>query len=137
MLDKNLFFHIYHKPTDSFNCLTYRSCHLPLTKNDILLPLAKRIVDVVINEKTPVEGVEEHLLDRQYPGHIIGNSFTKIKMKLKLKSENTDNITFIRTYNPNCNPNLKKLKTQARPHYFGTLKCFSTGPSESLQLDLI
>ena len=54
-----------------------------------------------------MKGLKEHLLDRKHPQYIIDYSFTKI-IQPKFQSENNDNITFIRTYNPNHNINLKK-----------------------------
>ena len=47
-------------------------------------------------------------LYRKHPQHIIDYSFTKI-FQPKFQTENNDNITFIRTYNPSHNINLKKF----------------------------
>ena len=44
IVDNNIVFDIYYKPSNSFNCLTYRSCYPLYTKNNKLLSLAKRIV---------------------------------------------------------------------------------------------
>ena len=41
IVENNLVFYIYYKPTTSFNFLTDTSCHPPHTKNNILLSLAK------------------------------------------------------------------------------------------------
>ena len=49
--ENNLVFDIHYKPTNSFNYLAYISCHLPHTKNNILLSLAKLIVSIVTNNR--------------------------------------------------------------------------------------
>ena len=73
------------------------------------MPLAKRIVGIVSNNKEDrLNKLKEHLLDRKHPQHIIDYSFTKI-FQPKFQTENSDNIMFIRTYNPNHNINLKKF----------------------------
>ena len=51
IVENNLVFDIYYKPTNSFNYLTYTSCHPPHTKNNILLSLAKLIVSIVTNNR--------------------------------------------------------------------------------------
>ena len=47
ILNNKLHFDVYHKPTNSFSYLHYKSCHPPHTKNDIALSLARRIVQIV------------------------------------------------------------------------------------------
>ena len=49
IVENNLAFDIYYKATNSFNYLTYTSCHPPHTKNNILLSLAKCIISIVTN----------------------------------------------------------------------------------------
>ena len=54
IIENNLVFDIHYKPTNSFNYLTYASCHSPHpqhTKNNILLSSAKRIVSIVTNKR--------------------------------------------------------------------------------------
>ena len=51
IIENNLVLDIHYKPTNSFNYLTYTSCHPPHTKNNILLSLAKRIVSIVNNNR--------------------------------------------------------------------------------------
>ena len=51
IVENNLVFCIYYIPTNSFNYLTYTSCHPSHTKNNIPLSLAKRIVSIVTNNK--------------------------------------------------------------------------------------
>ena len=64
---------------DSFKYLTYTSCHPPHTKNNIWLPLAKRIASIVTdNRQDRLKELKEHLTDRNHPQHIIDYSFTEI-----------------------------------------------------------
>ena len=73
------------------------------------LSLAKRIVSIVTNDReNRLKELKEHLLDRKHPQHITDYSFTKI-FQPKYQTENNDSTTFIRTYNPKHNINLKKL----------------------------
>ena len=51
IVENNLVFYIYYIPTNSFNYLTYTSCHPSHTKNNISLPLAKGIVSIVTNNR--------------------------------------------------------------------------------------
>ena len=51
IVDKTLLFHIYYKSTTSFNYLTYSSCHLSHTRNDIALFLPKRIINTETNNR--------------------------------------------------------------------------------------
>ena len=46
-----LAFDICYKPTNSFNYLTYSSCHPSHTKNNIGLSLAKRIINIVTDNR--------------------------------------------------------------------------------------
>ena len=101
IVENNLVFDIHYKPSNSFNYLTYRSCHPPHANNDISLSLATRIVSIVTNNReNQLKKLKEHLLDRRRQQHIIDYSFTKI-FQPKFQTENNGNITFIRTYNSN------------------------------------
>ena len=63
MVENNLVFDIRYKPTNSFNYLTYISCHPSHTKNNISLSLAKRIVSTVTNNReNRLKELKEHLL---------------------------------------------------------------------------
>ena len=111
IVENILVFDIHYKPTNSFNYLTYTSCHPPHTKNNISLSLAKRVVIIVTgNRENQLKELKEHLLDRKHPQHIIGYSFTKM-FQPKFQTENNDRITFIRTYNPKHNINSKKFNS--------------------------
>ena len=110
IVQNNLVFDIHYKPTSSFNYLTYTSCHPPHTKNNIPLSSANRTVSIVENNnrENRLKELKEHLLDRKHPQHIIDYRFTKI-FQPRFQTENNDSITFIRTYNPKQNNNLKKF----------------------------
>ena len=60
------------------------------------------------NRENQLKELKEHLLGRNHPQDIIDYSFTKI-FQLKFQTEYNDSITFIRTYNPNHNINLKNF----------------------------
>ena len=51
ILNNTLVFDTYYKPTNSFNYLTYSSCHRSHTKNNIALSLAKRIINIVTENR--------------------------------------------------------------------------------------
>ena len=51
IIENNLVLDIHYKPTNSFNYLTYTSCHPPHTKNNMSLSLAKRIFSIVNNNR--------------------------------------------------------------------------------------
>ena len=109
IVESNLVFDIHCIPTNSFNYLTFTSCHLLHTKNNISLSLAKRLISIVTNNReNRLKELKEHLLDRKHPQHIIDYRFTKI-FQPRFQTENNDSITFIRTYNPKHNINFKKF----------------------------
>ena len=61
IVEKNIVFDIHYKATNSFNYLTYTSCHPPHTKNNISLSLAKRIVSIVTNNRgNRLKELKEH-----------------------------------------------------------------------------
>ena len=51
IVDNQLHFDIYHKPTNSFSYLKYNSCHPSHTKNNISLLLARRIIRIVTDNR--------------------------------------------------------------------------------------
>ena len=63
---------------------------------------------VTSNREKQRKELKEHLLDRKHPQHIIDYSFTKV-FQPKFQTGNNYSITFIRTYNPKHNINLKKF----------------------------
>ena len=51
IVDNQLHFDIYHKPTNSFSYLKYNSCHPSHTKSNISLSLARRIIRIVTENR--------------------------------------------------------------------------------------
>ena len=51
IVDNQLHFGIYHKPTNSFSYLKYNSCHPSHTKNNILLSSARCIIRIVTDNR--------------------------------------------------------------------------------------
>ena len=99
IVDNQLHFDIYHKPTNSFSYLKYNSCHPSHTKNNISLSLARRIIRIVTdNSDYRLEELRQNLLKRNHPQKIINYSFTKSFQPKNNKEENKKIITFIRTY---------------------------------------
>ena len=71
-INNKLHFNVYHKPTNSFSYLPYKSCHPPHTKNNIALLLARRIVRIVTdNANNRLQELKGHLLQIKHPEKII------------------------------------------------------------------
>ena len=102
IINNKLHFDVYHKPTNSFSYLHYKSCPPPHTKNNIALSLARRTVRIVTdNKNNRLRGLKGHLLKRKHPEKIIDYSFTKLFQPRKHENNEKNVITFTRTYNPN------------------------------------
>ena len=105
-----LVFDIYYKPTNSFNYLTYSSCHPSHTKYNIALSLAKRIINIVTDTREKrLSKLKKHLIERNHPPEIIDYTFTKCFQSKLNKSKDLEKILFTRTFNPNHVINLNKL----------------------------
>ena len=101
-INNKLHFDVYHKPTNSFSYLRYKSCHQPHTKNNIALSLATRVVRIVTDyTNNRLQQLRSHLLKRKHSEKIIENSFTKLFQTRKHENNDKNVITFTRTYNPN------------------------------------
>ena len=67
IVNNTLVFDIYYKPTNSFNYLTYICCHPSHTKNNILLSLAKRIKNIVTNNREKrLSELKKQLIERNH-----------------------------------------------------------------------
>ena len=78
IVSNTLVFDIYNKPTNSFNYLTYSSYHPNHTKNNIALSLAKRIINIVTdNRETRLGELKKHLIERNHPPEKMNYMFTK------------------------------------------------------------
>ena len=101
-INNKLHFDVYHKPTNSFSYLHYKSCHPPHTKNNIALSLARRVVRIVTDyTNNRFRELKGHLLKRKHAEKIIENFFTKLFQTRKHENNDKNVITFTRTYNPN------------------------------------
>ena len=110
IINKTLVFDIYYKPTNSFNYLTYSSCHTSHTKNNIALSLAKQIINIgTDNRETRLSELKKHLLERNHPPEIIDYAFIKYFQPKLDKNKDLEKIMFTRTFNPNHVINLNKL----------------------------
>ena len=110
IVDNQLHFDIYHKPTNSFSYLKYDSCHRSLTKNNISLSLARRVIRIVTgNRDYRLEGLRQNLLKRKHPMKIINYSLIKSVQPKNDKEENKEIIIFTGTYNPNHNFNYNRF----------------------------
>ena len=90
-----LVFDIYYKPTNSFNYLTYSSCHPSHTKNNIALSLAKRIINIVTgNREKILSEIKKHLIERNHPPEIIDYTFIKCFQPKLNKSKDLEKIFF-------------------------------------------
>ena len=106
LVDNQLHFHIYHKPTNSFSYLKYNSCHPSHTKNNISLSLARRITTIVTdNRDYRLQEHSQNLLKRNHLEKIINYSFRKSFQPKNNKGENKEIITLTGTYKPNHNFN--------------------------------
>ena len=66
IINNKLHSDVYHKPTNSFSYLHYKSCHPPHTKNNIALSLTRRIVRIVTdNTNNRLQELKDHLLKRK------------------------------------------------------------------------
>ena len=68
IVNNTLVFDIYYKPTNSFNYLSYSSCHTSHTKKIIALSLAKRKINTVTdNREKRLSELKKHLIERNHP----------------------------------------------------------------------
>ena len=96
--------------TNYFNYLTYSSCHPSHTKNNIALSLAKRIINIVTdNKEKRLSELKKHLIERNCPPEIIDHTFTKCFQPKLDKNKDLEKIIFTRTFNSNHVNNLNKL----------------------------
>ena len=110
IVNNTLVFGIYYTPTNSFNCLTYRSCHPSHTKNNIVLSLAKRTMNIVTdNREKMLSELKKHLIESNHPPETMDYTFTKCSQQKLDKNKDLEKIIFTRTFNPNHVINLNKF----------------------------
>ena len=106
-----IWFDVYHKPTNSFSYLHFKSCDPLPTKSDIELSLARRIVQFVTDNKTnQLQELKGHLLKRNHSEKVIDYSFKKLFQPRKDKNNDKNVITFTRTYSPKHQFSLSQYK---------------------------
>ena len=111
---------IYYKPTNSFNYLTYSSCHHSHTKNNIALSLAKQIINIVTdNREKRLRELEKHLIEINHPFEVIDCIFTKCFQPKLDKSKDLEKIIFTNPFN--LNHVIKKKKV-----YYYVISCIYT-----------
>ena len=109
IVDNTLAFDIYYKPTNSSSYLTYITCPPGHTKNNIALSLAKRIINLVTdNKEKRLSGLKKQLIERNHPPELIDYTFAKFQSKLD-KNKDLEKIIFSRTLNRNHVINLSKF----------------------------
>ena len=110
IVSNTLVFDICNKPTNSFNYLTYSSYQPNHTKNNIALFLAKRIINIVTdNRETRLSELKKHLIEWNHPPETMNYTFTKCFQPKLDKNKDLEKIIFTRTFNPNHVINLNKL----------------------------
>ena len=103
-------FDIYYKPTNSFTYLKYNSCHPLHTRKNLATSLARRIVQIVSeNRERRLIDLTEHLQARGHPLNTIQEAFWKL-MSPAPKPPSGEPITFVRTYNPQLVLNQKLIR---------------------------
>ena len=138
IVDNQLHFDIYHKPTNSFSYLKYDSCHPSHTNNNISLSLARRIIRIVTdNRDYRLEELRQNLLKRNHLEKIVNYSFTKSFQPKNNKEENKEIITFARTCKPNhpfnynpFNNCLYNINNRELRETFSNKKVLLTAPQE-------
>ena len=111
IINNKLDFDIYHKPTNSFSYLHYKSCHPSHTKHNIALSLARCIVRIgTDNTNNQLQKLKGHLLKRKPLEKIIDYCFTKLFQPRKHENNEKNVVTFTRTYNPNHQFSINKFK---------------------------
>ena len=107
---------IYHKPTDSFNYITFDSGHPKHQKVNIPFNMARRIRTIVSDENRSEQRLQDLktiLQNKRYPEKLIEDGIGRAKnipkeelRKTKRPQENNNiNIAYVTSYNPN-NPNI-------------------------------
>ena len=109
IVDNTLAFDIYYKPTNPSSYLTYSTCPSGHIKNNIALSLAKRIINLVPdNKEKGLSGFKKQFIERNHPPELIDYTFTKFHPKLD-KNKDLEKTIFSRTLNRNHVINLSKF----------------------------
>ena len=105
IVNREVIFDVYHKPTNSFGYLKYSSCHPPHTINNIALSLAKRIVRIVShNSEQRIEEMKNHLMQRDHPEDVINTALSRLYAPSQ-RDGTKEKIVYISTFNPHHSVN--------------------------------
>ena len=120
IIDNEVQFDIYHKPTNAFGYLRYHSNHPNHTIKNIALSLGKRIVRITSTQSSREERLDElktRLEARDHPAQVIERALSKV-FQPSQKTDNKEQIIMIETFNPNHSYNRKVIKkcTQGSRH---------------------
>ena len=89
IVNNTLLFDIYYKPTN----------HPTHTKNNIPLSLAKRIINIITdNREKRLSELKKHLIERNHPPEIIDYTFTKCFQPKLDKNKDLEKIILTRTF---------------------------------------
>ena len=102
IVNKELLFDMFYKPTNSFTYLKYSSCHPRHTRNNIAGSLARRIIQLVSTEEGRQQRLDDlsvHLQQRGHTEENINMAFLKV-MQPRQAPPQGESIVFTRTFNP-------------------------------------
>ena len=90
--------------------LNFQDIPLKIVNNMLSLSLAKRIINIVTNNReTRLSELKKHLIERNHPPEIIDYAFTKCFPPKLDKNWDLEKIVFARIFNPNHVIKLNKL----------------------------
>jgi len=116
-MDNKIISDIYHKNTDTFNYLPFKSCHPRHIKRNIPFTLARRIrmlCEEKNTRKTRYEELKKRLTNKGFPDFIIDEGIRKAEnitdeeINTTRGKDEDERIVAISTHNPN-NPNMESL----------------------------
>ena len=101
--DSIITFDIYYKPTNSFAYLRFNSCHPRHTIENLAGSLARRIIQIVSNNRdVRLVELEQRLIDRGHPSNVITRSMGAALVPIK-KPKEGEPIVFTHTHSPRLN----------------------------------
>ena len=98
-----IIFDVYYKPTNAFTYLKYNSCHPRHTIENLASSLARRIIQIVSdNREQRLADLENRLVTRGHPREVVARTMgtTMVPMKKPKKGEA---IVFTSTHSPRLN----------------------------------
>ena len=102
-LNNSIIFDVYYKPTNAFSYLKYSSCHPRHTIENLAHSLARRIIQIVSeNRDVRLNELEDRLMARGHPRQVILRSMGKT-MTPRQKPREGEAIVFTHTHSPRLN----------------------------------